>query len=558
VNLSASARMRLAAPLLALLAACGAEDRGAGPPGDLVPEGDRYGGTVVIGAAGDMQGLNGLVSSDYNGNNVQRHMLFMTAVAYDEALNPIPYLAESWDTVRVAGDSLELTFRIRRDVRWHDGTPTSARDVLFTYERAIDPSTAFPNISNFDLYGRAAELVDDHTFRVRLRPHSEFLDIWAQTPIMPAHILGEVPPGELIQHPFRYQPVGNGPFRFVRRVPGQEWVFEANPDFPEALGGRPYLDRIVYRYVPEATTLLTELLTGAVDLYLAPNPDMADRLRAAPGVELRNWVFRSYDYIAWNTRLPQFRDPRVRRALTMAIDREEMVEALRYGYGEVGRSTVTPAHWAYDPDDPETLLPHDPEGARRLLAEAGWTPGPDGVLRDGAGTPFRFQLMTNSGNTVREDVTQIVQAQLRPLGIQVQPRLIEFTTMINTLQGSLNAAGERMRDFDAAVGGWVVYIRQDDADLLHCRSVDAPFQYVGYCNPRVDALIDTLGVILDRDEAMPLWREYQRLIVQESPYTVLYYPERLAGVRARLQGAVMDIRGETVTANQWWILPGQR
>jgi peptide/nickel transport system substrate-binding protein len=219
---------------------------------------------------------------------------------------------------------------------------------------------------------------------------------------------------------------------------------------------------------------------------------------------------------------------------------------------------VTPAHWAYDADDPETLLPYDTAGARQLLAEAGWTPGPDGVLRDAEGTQLRFELMTNAGNRVREDVTEIVQAQLTPLGVVVEPRLIEFTTMISTLQGSLDASGERIRDFDAAVGGWVVYIRQDDADLLHCRSVDAPFQYVGYCNPRVDALIDTLGVILDRDEALPLWREYQRLIVQESPYTVLYYPERLAGVRERLQGAVMDIRGETVSANEWWILPDRR
>jgi peptide/nickel transport system substrate-binding protein len=546
----------LALPIL--LVACGGMGDGGESEADAVPEAERYGGTAVIGSAGNLQSMNALVSTDYNSNNIQRHMLFMTTVGYDENINPIPYLAERWDTVRVAGDSLELTFQIRRDVRWHDGQPTTAEDVLFTYERAIDPRTAFPNMSNFDLYSRHAELVDDYTFRVRLRPHSEFLDIWAQTAIMPKHILGDVPPGELIQHPFRFEPVGNGPFRFTRYVTDQEWIFEANPDFPEALGGRPYLDRIVYRYIPESTTLLTELQTGNVDLYIAPNPSDAALIDAGPDTELRVFPFRAYDYIGWNNRLPFFRDARVRRALTMAINREQIVEALRYGYGEVGRSPVTPVHFSFDRTDPETLLPYDTAGARRLLTEAGWTPGPDGILRNAEGTQFRFELITNAGNDVRRDITEIVQAQLRPLGIVVEPRLIEFTTMISTLQGSLDAQGRRQRDFQAVVGGWVVYFRHDDADILACRNLDGPYQYVGYCNPQVDALMDTLGVMMDREAARPLWKEYQRLLVQDSPYTILYYVERIGGVRTSLQGAVLDSRGETITAKDWWILPGQR
>jgi peptide/nickel transport system substrate-binding protein len=341
-------------------------------------------------------------------------------------------------------------------------------------------------------------------------------------------------------------------------VPGQEWVFEANRDFPEALGGRPYLDRIVYRAIPEQTTLLTELFTGGIDVFLQPSPSFAGQIEASPDTRLVTTPFRQYDYIAWNTRRPQFRDPRVRRALTMALDRAQLVAALRHGYGEVGRGTVTPAHWAFDPEDPETLLPHDPEGARRLLAEAGWEPGPDGVLRDREGNPFRFTLVTNAGNDVRRDAAEIAQAQLRPLGIVVQPRQLEFTTMLSMLQGRLDGSGRRVRDFDAVIGGWVVFFRQDDADILHCRAVDGPFQYVGYCNPRVDALIDTLAVVMDREEARPLWREYQRLIVRESPYTVLFYHTQITGVRTRLRDVTIDIRGETARARDWWVAPARR
>lgn len=546
---------RIPAPaLLLLMAACGGGGPGAFDD-TAVEESERFGGTAVMAGFGDLQSMNPLTSSDNNSNNIQRDMLLMPLVRYDGEMRVQPYLAERWDTVRIHPDSLELTWHIRQDIRWHDGTPTTGEDVLFTFERLVDPRTAYPNMQRLNHYSREAELVDTYTVRMRLRAHADFLDVFAMTPVAPQHVLGDVPPDQLIQHNFAYQPVGNGPFRFVRRVPGQEWVFEANPDFPEALGGRPYLDRVVYRYIPEMTTLLTELLTGRIDLYIGPNPNQAQAIEAGSGVELRTNPSRQYNYLAYNSRRPLFRDPRVRRALTMAIDREQIVNALVYGYGDVGVATVTPTHYGFDED---AYIPFDPEGAQALLAEAGWTPGPDGVLRNAEGQQFRFTLITNAGNDLRRDIAEVVQAQLQPLGIVVQPRLVEWTTMIAQLQGSLNAQGERERDFDAVISGWVNWEQKDDAGVLHSRNINGPYQYVAYANPRADALIDTLNVLLDREQARPLWSEYQALIANESPYTVLYYPERLNGVRTRLRGAVFDVRGELPTVAEWWIHPGER
>jgi peptide/nickel transport system substrate-binding protein len=540
---------------LALLAslsvgACRAGDNGGGLA-ESVPEAERYGGTAVVGAYGDLQSMNGLTSSDYNANSIQRDLLFMPLVKYDENRELVPWLAERWEAVQVSPDSIEVTWYLRRDIRWHDGQPTTAHDVVFTFDRMVDPRTAFPNHERMARYSRNAQLVDDYTVRMRLSPHSEYLDIWYFTPIMPRHILGDVPPDQLLQHPFQHEPVGNGPFRFVRRVPGQEWIFEANPDFTQALGGRPYLDRVVWRYIPEMTTLLTELLTGRIDLYVSPNPNQAEQIRNASGVRLIDSPSRQWNYFAFNTRRPQFQDARVRRAIGMAINRQQIVDALVFGYGDVGRSTVTPAHWSYDADDAQTMLPHDPEQARRLLAEAGWTPGPDGMLRNAEGTQLRFTPITNAGNDLRRDILEIMQAQLRPLGIVVEPRQLEWTTFIATLQ-------DRRRNFDALVGGWVDYFQKDDTNILHSRNLEGPYQYVGYSNPRVDALLDQLIVITDRQQAEPLWREYQRLIVQESPYIVLYYPRRINGVRTRLQNVEMDIRGEFPNVTRWWIAPRER
>jgi peptide/nickel transport system substrate-binding protein len=548
-------RLALGGLLLSLaLAGCGGgEGKSASSAAEAVPEAQRYGGTVVIGGYGDLQGMNSLTAADNNSSSIQREMLFMPLVRYDAKLNPTPWLAESWDTVRVAPDSIDLTFHIRRDIHWHDGPSTTAADVLFTFERAIDPETAFPNISGFEKYSPHAVVLDPYTIRFRLRPHSDFLDAWYQMAIMPEHLLAKVRPSELIRDPFgTAHPVGNGPFRFVRRLPGQEWVFEANPDFTKALGGRPYLDRVVYRVVPEMTTLLTELITGTVDVYLGPNPNQAAQIKATPGVRLNAAPFRQWTYLALNTRRPMFHDARVRRAIAMGLNRQEIVDALLYGYGTVGRSPVTPAHWSFDASDPETLLPYDTTKARALLTEAGWLDRDgNGVLEDPQGHEFRFTVVTNAGNDVRRDMLEIIEAQLRKLGIVAQPRLMEWNTMNSQLQS-------RARNFDAVVSAWVDYFRKDDRDILYSAYIDKPFQYVGFSNRRVDELIDTLGVMMDHEQARPLWREYQHLMVQEAPYIPLYYPQLLTGVSRKLQGVVIDIRGEFPEIRHWWIPPSQR
>lgn len=568
--------MRLRAPALtlacgaSLLAAACAGERAGGPDefcaralarvdsffagAPPAPADARYGGTAVTASYGELvDGMNALVSADYGASQFQQFVNLMTLIQYDEDLRPVPYLARAWE---VSEDGRELTFYLRDDVYWHDGERTTAYDVEFTYLRATDPATAFPNAAYWTHYvkGReGVEVVDSFTVRFRMEPHAEYLDPWRATAIMPRHLLEDVPPAELKQHPFGTRcPVGNGPFRFVEHRQDESWTFAANPFFPAALGGRPYLDRLVYRVILEQTTLLTELLTGRIDLYMGVGPNQAKEVEASPVAELRHFPFRQYVFIAWNARKPQFKDARVRRAMTMAVDRRAMVDAIVMGYGTIANTGVPPFHWAYDPSF-ASALPYDPEAAARLLDEAGWMDRDgDGIRENADGVPLRFTLKSNKGNQQRADIAEIVQGDLAKVGIAVEPQIVEWATLLS----QITTPG--LRDFEGVVMAWVVDFKLDETDLFHSSKADEPYGLAGLSDPRVDRLLDALPRVVNREDAIPLWREYQELLVELQPYMYLYFPERIDGVSRRLRDVVLDVRGDWVSARQWWIPPEER
>lgn len=550
------ARWAAVAVALVLLHACEAADR---QPIDAnaVPEEMRYGGTAVVLLSTEPPTFNGLVAVDLESMWIHQGLLSMPLVRYDAETRPQPWLAARWDTARVAPDTLELTFHLRRDVSWHDGVPTTAEDVRFTYERMRDPVVGFPRIPYLQHWSPVVVVVDSFTIRFRLRAHAEFLDFWTWDVVKPAHLLGTVPPGDLRNHPLGHEPIGNGPFRFLRRVPGEELVFEANPDFPDALGGRPYLDRVVFRVVPDATARLTELLTGGTDIVML-GAEQVRRVSDERRLRLIEYPHSAWTQIIWNTRRRPFDDARVRRALSLAIDRAELVAGLLQGQGRPGRWTVTPTHWQYD-DDPSGELRHDPAEARRLLAEAGWHDlTGDGILQDEQGRALRFTAITYRGNSIHAQTLPALQAQLRRVGVDLQIRLLEQATALSLVEGRVDETGERVRDFDALLTNWETGLSSDDSWFLHSRNRNAPLAAASYADARADSLMDLLATMVDREAARPIWKEYQQYMVQESPVTVLYYPKHVLAVSDRLRDVEMVVSGPFASAPQWWVLPGGR
>lgn len=520
--------------------------RGAKP----APSDDVYGGTAVVGGVTELVGgMSAFQASDVNQRQHQQFVNLMTLVQVDENLEPTPWLAETWE---LSDDGTALTFRLRDDVFWHDGERTDAYDVAFTYLRVTDTRTAYPNPAFFSAYlpgEDGVEVADSFTVTFRMEPHSEVLDPWRVLAIMPEHLLGDVPPDELAEHPYATRcPVGNGPFVFLSHRQDESWTFEANPAFPDGLGGRPFLDRLVYRVVPEQTTLLTELLAGNVDVFVNARPDQAEVIRESDAAELRTTEARGFTFVAWNSRRPQLRDARVRRALTMAVDRPAVVDALLQGFGTLATSGVPPFHWAYDGE--VSGMGYDPGGARALLDQAGWADRDgDGVRENQEGLPLELDVIFNAAAQDRRTIAELMQAQLREVGVALTLVPLEGQAM------AARALDAGSRDFDGLLLEWIHEFRVDETDLF---SGDGPYAFAGLQDPELDGLLQSLQAEMDREVARPLWSRYQRRIHDLQPYTYFFFAQRLAGVSTRLRGVEMDYRGYWLNVRDWRIDPSDR
>ena len=519
--------------ILVLAAACGGGDNGGG--------GGSGGGTVVVGMRSDFGGFNPVTSSGQYDMELMNFALFTPLVQYDENLDVQPYLAESWE---LQGDT-GVVFRLRQDVRWHDGQPVTAHDVKFTFDLAKNEETASLIGSAFLADVASAQVVDDHTIAFRFaRPHAQALEDFWWAP-MPRHLLQNVAAAEMKNAPYNRAPVGSGPFKFGEWRANEQLVLLPNPDFPAALGGPPQAARIVFRIVPEASTLLTELLTGSVHVDVPLLPDQVQQARASADVEVHSFPGRTVYYLGWNNERPPFNNAAVRRALAMSINRQEIVDALLHGEGELASSTIPPWHRLY-PKDVQALQ-HDPQQAQQLLEQNGWTDrNNDGIRESAQGHRLAFTLLT-SDDQLRRSVVEVLQSQLRRVGVDAQIRVMEFQTM---------RQAHVSRDYDAVFTNWVLdnfQVASAPMALLHSREAAKE----GSANrsvvrlPELDAAMQRGAAATEDDAARSAWADVTRILQQEQPMTFMFWLNELAASRRTVSGVSMDPRGEFRSITQW-------
>lgn len=530
-------RVRPAAALGAALVLAGCGE--ARPPGSP-PARPRV---ATVGTTVDLAGVNELVAGGVRFTNEVLDQLFLSLLAEqpDWAEHPptlAPALAESWT---LSADGLELVFRLRADARWSDGVPVTAEDVAFTFRAQRDPAVAWAYAQSKEAIA-AVEAVDSRTVRFRFRHAYPYQVVDANDGrILPAHAWS-ARPFELWRSSepwFREHLVTSGPFRLADWKPGRELALEARPGLEGP--ARPRLDRVVFRVVPDATALVERLLAGELDFLDGLSPRDAARVESSPRLRLATSEARQFDYIAWNPRRPPFDDAEVRVALTLAIDRPALVDALWHGYARVAAGPIPAGVWARDPElEP---WPYDPERTRAILAARGFRDGDgDGVVeRDGV--PFSFTLATNAANRLRSEAAVLIRDQLRRVGVRVEPRLVE-----------MNALGEVMRSgsFDALLGGWAIDTTLDLRPYFHSASIGADgWNVVDYRNPEVDRLLDEVRADPDLESARPRLVRVQRVLHAEQPYTFLWEPRRLAAVARDLDGVEVTHLSAFGTLARW-------
>jgi len=495
-----------------------------------------YGDAIVTASIGDANTLVPILVSDSSWAEICG-LVFNGLVRYDKDLNLEGELAENWE---IKEGGLVIIFHLRKNVKWHDGVPFTARDVEFTYKKLTDPDVKTPYSGDFERV-KSLEVLDDHTVKVTYKePFSPGLSSWGMW-IMPRHILEKE---DLSNTRFSRSPIGTGPYRFKEWKTGEKIVLVSNRDYYE---GRPYIDRYIYRIIPDQASIFLELQTQGLD-QVGLTPLQYARQTDTPFFKkyYRKYKYPAfgYTYLAFNLKDPRFADRRVRIAIDYAIDKEEIIKGVLLGLGRVSTGPFPPESWAYNKDIKP--VSYDPQAAKRLLKEAGWedTDG-DGWL-DKDGRIFKFTLMTNQGNDTRKTCAEIIQRRLKEIGIDVEIRILEWATFLTEFIDK--------RKYEAIVLGWNLSRDPDNYDIWHSsKQRQGEFNFVGYENREVDRLLEEGRREFDQQKRKEIYNKIHRLIFEDHPYIFLYVPDALPIVHSRFKGIEPAPAGIGYNFIKWYV-----
>jgi peptide/nickel transport system substrate-binding protein len=494
-------------------------------------------GDVVVFASGaDLESANPLVTIHPLARQVQRHALFVTLTRFDSTLTAQPYLARRWEW---ADDRRRLTMHLFPSLKWHDGSTTTARDVAFTINAARDPATGFPRAADLATID-SVETLDDSTVVISFTAAPPGLPpILSELPIVPAHLLQDVPRSAYRQNAFATSPTGNGPFRFVRREAGRRWIFERSDAFPDSLGGPPTVRRLVIAVVDEATTKFAGLASG--DLHVAGiAPTMATLVTNDPALRVVDYPVAFVTALIFNSARPPFDDVRVRVAIDALLNRQRVIDVALAGFGVPADGPVSNAHPWY-----EAHRRPASEQADSLLDAAGWRSS--GGARQRNGQPLQFVLLTvgSSDNAIE----QLIQADLRDHGIEMEIRQMELGAFLTT-------ARQSPKQYDAlytGIGG--------DLSLSHLASMfdgrlaGGALDYAGYHTARLDSMFVSVSAASTDSLLASSWRAVQRELSTQVPVAWIYHARGVQGLSRRLQAVQMDLRGEMATLVRWRLAP---
>lgn len=472
--------------------------------------------TLHLSASSNPARLNPLIATDSASSSIAG-FLFNSLVKYDESGQKIiGDLAESYRFITPT----EIEFKLRHGVKWHDGKPFSASDVLFTYELIKSPDTITPYASDFRVI-KNVRVLDPYTLRVKYeKPYFKALEIWMMG-IVPRHILEN--DKDIMGSKFNMAPIGTGPYILKKLEFSKQIVIEANPNYFEH---KPKIDKIIFHVISDPMTRFLMLKSGQIDIDGLEPMQYERQLDKKFHKEFATLELpsHSYTYLGFNLRLKKFKDPRVREALSLAIDREALIDVLFLRHGKVCTGPFLPGSKGFN--DEVKAPKQNLARAKALLKAAGYS----------AKNPFEFEIATSNSNAIRPYAAEILQRQLLDVGVKVTLRVMEWQAFLNTVVTP--------RKFDSVLLGWSLSLTPDPYALWHSESdVPGGFNLVGYHSKRTDELIEKMENSTNPDKIASLQREIFGQIVGDNPYLFLVIPNEINVYSRSIRGIKPTING---------------
>jgi peptide/nickel transport system substrate-binding protein len=499
------------------------------------PSDEKSGGTLVVGISGDIDSFNPLFNESAMAREIT-HLALLGLADLNENMEFKPELATSW---KHSEDRLHLTYHLRKDAKWSDGVLVSAEDVKFTYDLLQDTLVASPNQSVAEFI---EEVIVKDSFTVVFKFTQAYPNQIFDTAgeILPKHILQDAERKTLRNHPFGREPVSNGPFILSKWISQQYIELVPNQAY---FGNKPLLERVVFKVVSNNTNLLNQLKTNEIDMVIGVPPEEVSQIKDSnSNINIYPVSGRLYHYVGYNKKNPLFASAQIRQALTMGINRQEIIEALLYGFGRVCIGHLPPMlTWAYNNN--VKPLPYSISRAKRVLSDEGWSDSDDDGLLDINGKKFEFDLKINTGNKLKTDVAVVIQNQLQQMGVKMNIKSMEWSAYLRDL---------REGNFDAHLGAWSTSLYIDPTPIFHTSATNL-FNWVHYSNSKVDRLIEIGREEMDLVEAAAIWKELQEVIYKDQPYTFLYWIDRIIAVNAKFKNVHPIPLSALYNLEEWYI-----
>ncbi len=503
--------------------------------------------TFTVGITDDVDSMNpftGIVATAYEMYQLMYPTLTSTSA---DDFSAVPDLAESWQE---SADKTTWTYKIREGLTWSDGTPLTARDAAYTFNRIINGEYEQTNYGSYVANITKAEAPDDTTLVLTVKQPTPIM-LRLAVYILPEHIWTEIDGDEVREYPNEPvggQPiVGAGPYVLVERVKGQFIRFQANPNY---FKGKPAVDELVFRVYQNADAVAQALRKGEIDFANDMQASVFDAIKGEEGITGVEAAYYGFNEIGFNAGAaladgtpigdghPALKDVRVRQALNHAIDREALVRTVLSGKGTPGTTVIPPLYTTLHLQ-PETLFDYDPVRAGELLDEAGYPLGADGKRLDTNGEPLTFRLLGRQESQQSQQTVQFVQGWFEDLGLTIDTRIVSEDTLIE-----LNGEGR----FDIFEWGWVVEPDPDyQLSTFTCAqrsSEEDGTIYAGlsdshFCNEEYDALYAAQQVETDVAKRAEIVKQMQQILYDEAPYAVTFYYDLLQAYRSdRFHGFV--------------------